>query len=195
MSQADKEKDYILVDKTLGGNRRAFDELDKKYRKKIFNLVFKTVKNSEEATEVTQQSFINAYKGLKDFRKDSAFYTWLYRISVNCAKNHITKKLIKVRKIKSLESITNVEELNVFQCLDDPENELASSEVTKLIKTTMDDMSRDLREVLIYREIDQLSYQAISQTMKCPVGTVRSRLFRARKIVDKRIEQALLNCC
>ncbi|WP_371373011.1 RNA polymerase sigma factor RpoE [Thalassotalea aquiviva] len=186
---SEQNTDHILVKKVQSGDKNAFNLLVKKYQQKVMNLVSRYVKNQADVGDVTQETFIKAYRALANFRGDSAFYTWLYRIAVNTAKNHL---LAGARKPPG--SDVEIEDAEFYDSGDalrenaSPERLLLTSEIRQLIFKTIEQLPEELRIALHLRELDGLSYEEIANVMDCPVGTVRSRIFRARDAVDKKIK-------
>jgi RNA polymerase sigma-70 factor (ECF subfamily) len=180
--------DAALVKRVKQGERSAFDLLVAKYQHKILNLIMRYVKDPSEAMDVAQESFIKAYNAMPSFRGDSAFYTWLYRIAINTAKNYLVAAR---RRPVSLEfDITETEAFEPFANLrdgDTPEHLLLTEEISNTIEQAIADLPDELRTAILLREVDGMTYEEIAQSMDCPVGTVRSRIFRAREAIDKRI--------
>jgi RNA polymerase sigma-70 factor (ECF subfamily) len=180
--------DHQLVQRVQNGDKRAFELLVLKYQFKLQAIIGRFVRDVDEVADVTQEAFIKAYKALPNFRGDSQFYTWLYRIAINTAKNHLvsrSRRLVASNiDIEDAEQFTNNERL-----IDDstPENELLKEELDSTIKLCLSQLPEDLRTALTLREFDGLSYEDIAAVMDCPVGTVRSRIFRAREFVDERV--------
>lgn len=183
-----KDTDLELVKRVQSGNKAAFDLLVLKYQSKIITLVMRFVKDQFEAEDVAQEAFIKAYKGLPTFRGDSAFYTWLYRIAVNTAKKHVISKSRKVVSdgvdAQEAEQFEGADKLKNF---DSPEKAALSEELRETVVRSMDKLPDDLREAIVLRELDGLSYEEISEVMACPIGTVRSRIFRAREAIESDI--------
>jgi len=190
----DKDSDLALVRKVQAGNKQAFDLLVLKYQHKVIGLINRFVRNREEAEDVAQETFIKAYRALAKFRGDSAFYTWLYRIAVNSAKNHLTGK--KRRPPASDIDSQDAEQIALDSSLKDnatPEDNLIRDEIQQVISQAMNDLSEDLRTAIALRELDGLRYEEIAEVMDCPVGTVRSRIFRAREAIDAKLKPLLDN--
>jgi RNA polymerase sigma-70 factor (ECF subfamily) len=181
--------DNELVRQVQKGDKRAFDTLVKKYQSKIAQLVNRYIKDPHEALDVSQDAFIKAYRALPNFRGESAFYTWMYRIAINTAKNHIA-----MRARHSSEEEVDIEEAEQFESAtllreyDTPEGLAQSDELAKIIQRGLDELPEELRTALSLREFHGYSYDDIAKIMRCPVGTVRSRIFRARDAIDKRLE-------
>ncbi len=183
------EYDLDLVRKVQKGDKRSFDLLVLKYQQRIINLAFRFVKNWDDAADVAQDAFIKAYKGLAKFRGDSAFYTWLYRIAVNTAKNHLVSA-----KRKSTTNALDAQEAEQYDGADllrenaTPEKAALAEELKKVIHEAIEALPDDLKEAVTLREFDGLSYDEIAVIMDCPIGTVRSRIFRARDAIDEKIK-------
>ena len=180
--------DEILVRRVQGGDKAAFDLLVHKYQHRVMKLVSRYVYDRSETEDVTQEAFIKAYRALANFRGDSAFYTWLYRIAVNTAKNFLVSA--NRRPPGSDVDAADAENLSIGQSLrdnDTPEHKFAAEEIMATVSRVMDSLPDELREAITLRELDGLSYEEISQVMECPIGTVRSRIFRAREAIDKEI--------
>lgn len=180
--------DRELVQRVQRGDKAAFDLLVLKYQHKIIKLVSRFVREPSDALDVTQDAFIKAYRALPNFRGDSAFYTWLYRIATNTAKNHLTSQRRRVSDVGIDGEEMNSREQDLG--LDDlatPYNILAKDEVERTVFETIDSLPDDLRTALTLREFDGLSYEEIAEVMECPVGTVRSRIFRAREAIGEKL--------
>lgn len=184
--------DAELVRRVQAGDTRAFDLLVKKYQHKILHLVGRYVHDSASAQDVAQEAFIKAYRGLRNFRGESAFYTWLYRIAINTAKNYL---VTESRRTPDFEvNAEDAEHLNGESGLKEyatPERELLSEEIQRQIFKAMDDLPEDLRSAIVLRELEGMSYEEIAQVMECPIGTVRSRIFRAREAIDRQLRPLL----
>lgn len=178
--------DQQIVEKVQRGNKNAFNLLVSKYQHKVAHLVSRYVKNSGDVADVTQEAFIKAYKALPNFRGDSAFYTWLYRIAVNSAKNYLV-----AQGRKPPANDVDAEEADFYDGSDalkeqnSPERSLMSEQLEKVLFDTVEQLPEDLRMAITLRELEGLSYEDIANVMDCPVGTVRSRIFRAREAIDK----------
>jgi RNA polymerase sigma-70 factor (ECF subfamily) len=181
--------DNELVRRVQRGDKSAFDTLVRKYQHKIAQLVNRYIKDPHEALDVSQDAFIKAYRALPNFRGESAFYTWMYRIAINTAKNHIA-----MRARHSSEEEVEIEEAEQFESAtllrdtDTPEGLAMSEELAQVIQRGLADLPEELRTALTLREFHGYSYDEIARIMKCPVGTVRSRIFRARDAIDRRLE-------
>jgi RNA polymerase sigma-70 factor (ECF subfamily) len=179
--------DKQLVERVKAGDKRAFDLLVKKYQHKIIGLIGRYVYDSHEAMDVAQETFIKAYRALPKFRGDSAFYTWLYRIAINTAKNHLVSRGRRPANV-DVDDAQYFEGDNELKDIDTPESCLYRDELEAVIKNTLNKLPEDLRMALTLREFDGMSYEDIAGVMDCPVGTVRSRIFRAREALDKEIK-------
>jgi len=187
-----EQDDRLLIELVQQGNKKAFDKLVIKYQQRVIQLVTRYIRDSSEAQDVAQEAFIKAYKALPNFRGESAFYTWLYRIAVNTAKNYLVSR---ARRSSNNEVDVNDAENyeGAFQLKegDTPEHLLLSEEIRQTIQRAIEGLPDELRRAIRYRELDGMTYEEIAQKMDCPVGTVRSRIFRAREAVDKIIEPLL----
>jgi RNA polymerase sigma-70 factor (ECF subfamily) len=185
----EQKTDQQLVELVQQGNKAAFDLLVIKYQHKVINLVSRFVKNQGDVQDVAQEAFIKAYRALPGFRGESAFYTWLYRIAVNTAKNYLV-----AQKRRPSGSDIDAVDAEYFEGSDNlrenasPERLLLSEELRKVVFATLEQLPEDLRTAITLREMEGLSYEDIAEVMACPVGTVRSRIFRARETLDKQIE-------
>lgn len=179
--------DQQLVDKVKEGDKKAFNLLVLKYQNRVTNIVARYVKNSGDVADVTQEAFIKAYRALPNFRGDSAFYTWLYRIATNTAKNYLVAA--GRRPPRSDVDITTGATEQGFELEGDqsPEGEMASEEIHRVIRQALEQMPEELRLALTMCEFDGFSYDEIAEVMECPIGTVRSRIFRARQSLDKKL--------
>jgi RNA polymerase sigma-70 factor (ECF subfamily) len=185
--------DQLLVKQVKNGSKSAFDKLVIKYQQRIIQLVARYIKDQSEAQDVAQEAFIKAYKALPNFRGESAFYTWLYRISVNTAKNYL---VARARRSSDREVDVNDAEnyegaFKLKEC-DTPEHLVLSEEIRVTIQKAIESLPEDLKNAIRYRELEGMNYVEIAQKMKCPVGTVRSRIFRAREAIDE-VVKPLLN--
>jgi len=190
----DRNLDLELVRKVQSGNKRAFDLLVIRYQHKVVSLINRFLHNYEESEDVAQETFIKAYKALANFRGDSAFYTWLYRIAVNSAKNHLASK--KRRPPSSDIDSKDAEQIDINSGLKDiatPEHNLIRDEMQRTIIDSIANLSEDLRITISLRELEGMSYEEIAEIMSCPVGTVRSRIFRAREAIDVKLQPLLNN--
>ena len=181
--------DRQLVERVQRGDKRAFDLLSLKYQHRILALVGRYVRDADEVMDVTQEAFIKAYRALPRFRGESQFYTWLYRIAINTAKNHLVSRSrrppdtdVDINESEFHESSTSLEEIR------NPENALATAELEHEIYAAIDALPEELKVAITLREFEGLSYEEIAEVMECPVGTVRSRIFRAREAIERRIK-------
>ncbi|WP_457673329.1 RNA polymerase sigma factor RpoE [Thiolapillus sp.] len=186
------EADLRLVEKVKKGDKKAFDLLVLKYQQKVANIISRYIHDSSEVFDVSQEAFIKAYRALPKFRGDSAFYTWLYRIAINTAKNHLAAKGRRP-PADDVEAVT-AEQLDSGARLkefDTPEHLLLQDEIARTIRDALNELPDDLRTAISLRELEGLSYEEIAQAMDCPIGTVRSRIFRARDAIDKKLRPLL----
>lgn len=191
-NRTDRSADQYLVERVQSGDKQAFDILVKKYQHRIVKLVSRYLNDSGDVLDVTQESFIKAYRALPNFRGDSAFYTWLYRIAINTAKNHLVSQGRKPPSIdvdvSDAEQFDGSSELKEYAT---PERLLLKDEVMRVVAETIDHLPEDLRTAITLRELEGLSYEEIAEVMGCPVGTVRSRIFRARETVQGKLKALL----
>jgi RNA polymerase sigma-70 factor (ECF subfamily) len=187
-----EQLDEDLVLRVQHGDKSAFDLLVIKYQHKIVQLVNRYVKDPSEAQDVAQEAFIKAYRALGNFRGDSAFYTWLYRIAINTAKNYLVSRSRRSSDyqvdIQDAEAIENAPQL---QGMETPERLLLNQEIIDTIKTAIDKLPEEMRVAIMLREFEGMSYEEIAEAMDCPVGTVRSRIFRAREAIDNKLNPLL----
>lgn len=190
---SDREVDQQLVVRAQAGDKRAFELLVIKYQRKVERLLSRIIRNQDEIQDVAQESFIKAYRALANFRGDSAFYTWLYRISVNTAKNYLvtqgrrapTSTGYDAEEAESFEDAVGLRDNAT------PDALLMSKQIAEIVNTTIDKLPEELRTAITLREIDGMSYEEIAQIMECPIGTVRSRIFRAREAVAEQLRPQL----
>ncbi|WP_456380448.1 RNA polymerase sigma factor RpoE [Thiolapillus sp.] len=186
------EADLELVERVKNGDKKAFDLLVLKYQQKVANIISRYIHDSSEVFDVSQEAFIKAYRALPKFRGDSAFYTWLYRIAINTAKNHLAAKGRRP-PADDVEAVT-AEQMDSGARLkefDTPEHLLLQDEIARTIRDALNELPDDLRTAISLRELEGLSYEEIAQAMDCPIGTVRSRIFRARDAIDKKLRPLL----
>jgi RNA polymerase sigma-70 factor, ECF subfamily len=190
---SDREIDQELVLRAQAGDKRAFEMLVIKYQRKLARLLGRLVRDQAEVEDVTQEAFIKAYRALPSFRGDSAFYTWLYRIGINTAKNYLVAsgRRAPTSTTYDSEEAEGFEEGNQLRDVNTPENELASKQIAEIINATMDELPEELRTAITLREIEGLSYEEIAEIMNCPIGTVRSRIFRAREAIAEKLKPQL----
>lgn len=186
---AQNETDHQLVERVKRGDKRAYDLLVAKYQHKIVGLVSRYLRDQDEVMDVTQEAFIKAFRALPRFRGDSAFYTWLYRIAINTAKNHLVSKS---RRPPDTDMDVAEGEFQdntaVLKDIENPENALATDQLESVVYKAIDDLPEELKVAVTLREFEGLSYEDIAEVMECPVGTVRSRIFRAREAIEKKIK-------
>ncbi|MFQ5644495.1 MAG: RNA polymerase sigma factor RpoE [Thiogranum sp.] len=188
----DKNLDQELVERVQKGEKAAFDILVRKYEHKLANVIGRYIRDPGEVLDVSQEAFIKAYRALPNFRGDSAFYTWLYRIAINTAKNYLVaagrrppKDDIDAQEAEQFESGSGLREYAT------PERLMLSNELAVTIQGAIDELPEELRVAIVLRELEGLSYEEIAVAMECPIGTVRSRIFRARDAIEKRIRPLL----
>lgn len=184
--------DQALVERVQQGEKAAFDLLVIKYQNKIIQLAYRYVHDQDEAMDVAQEAFIKAYKAIGRFRGDSAFYTWIYRIAINTAKNHLVasgrrppRSDIDAQEAEQYDSAAGLKEYAT------PERMLLKDEIKQTIASAIDGLPDDLRTAITLRELEGLSYEEIAEAMECPIGTVRSRIFRAREAIDGKLKPLL----
>ena len=183
-----KETDRQLVERVKRGDKRAYDLLVLKYQHKIVSLVGRYLRDQDEVLDVVQEAFIKAYRALPRFRGDSAFYTWLYLIAINTAKNHLVSMSRRPPPTDiDIEEGEFQETTGVMSDIQNPENSLAREQLEAVVYSAIDDLAEDLKVAVTLREFEGLSYDEIAEVMECPVGTVRSRIFRAREAIEKKI--------
>ena len=185
------DTDQQLVQRAQRGDLRAFDLLVLKYQGRIAALVGRYVSDAGEVEDVTQEAFIKAYRALGKFRGDSAFYTWLYRIAANAAKNHLVAKGRRPRADATIEDAEGFDEGGMLSESASPEALAMGGELAEVVETAMNELPDELRAALMLREFEGLSYDDIADVLGCPVGTVRSRIFRAREAIDQRVKEQI----
>jgi RNA polymerase sigma-70 factor (ECF subfamily) len=189
----EREIDQLLVERVQRGDKKAFELLVIKYQRKLMRLVSRLVRDQAEAEDVVQEAFIKAYRALPQFRGDSAFYTWLYRIGINTAKNY----LVTQGRRAPTSTEADVEEAETFddgdrlRDINTPESLLATKQIAQTLNAAMDELPEELRMAITLREIEGLSYDEIAESMGCPIGTVRSRIFRAREAISEKLRPLL----
>lgn len=190
---SERKVDFALVERVRRGDRRAYDLLVIKYQRKIMRLLTRMISNPADVEDVAQETFIKAYRALPQFRGDSAFYTWLYRIAINSARNWQAANMRKPNMVNTLET----EDGETFDQLDGlsdqstPESLMASQQVAQTVNLAIEQLPEDLRTAIVLREIEGMSYEDIANTMQCPIGTVRSRIFRAREAIAARLRPVM----
>lgn len=186
---SDREVDQQLVVRAQAGDKRAFELLVIKYQRKVERLLSRLIRDQAEIEDVTQEAFIKAYRALANFRGDSAFYTWLYRIAVNTAKNYLMSQGRRAPTSTGYdaEEAEGFEDATGLRDIATPEAQLMSKQIAQIVNQTIDKLPEELKTAIMLREIDGLSYEEIAQIMECPIGTVRSRIFRAREAVAEQL--------
>jgi RNA polymerase sigma-70 factor (ECF subfamily) len=187
-----KNSDQILVEKVQQGDKKAFDVLVLKYQQKVANIVARYIRDPVESLDVTQEAFIKAYRALPNFRGDSAFYTWLYRIAINTAKNYLVSQ--SRRPPGTDVDAESAEQIDSGERLKDrasPESILLSDEIATTVRNAIEALPEELKTAITLRELEGLSYEEIAEAMDCPIGTVRSRIFRAREAIDSQLAPLL----
>ncbi len=189
----DREIDRVLVERAQSGDKRAFGLLVEKYQRKLGRLLSRMIRDPAEVEDVVQEAFIKAYRALPNFRNESAFYTWLYRIGINTAKNYLVAMGRRPRAVPEIEveDAENFEDGDELRTIDTPETELMSKQVAKTVNETVASLPEELRTAITLREIEGLSYEEIATLMNCPIGTVRSRIFRARETIAEKLRPLL----
>lgn len=189
----EREVDQELVERAQKGDKRAFELLVMKYQRKLARLLSRMVRDPGEIEDITQESFIKAYRALPQFRGESAFYTWLYRIAVNTAKNYLVARGRRAPTTTILDSdeAENLEGSELLHDISTPDAELQTKQIAAAVNEAVDSLPEELRTAITLREIEGMSYEEIAQMMGCPIGTVRSRIFRAREAIAVKIRPML----
>ncbi len=189
----DREVDQQLVERAQRGDKHAFELLIVKYQRRLARLISRFVRDAAEVEDVTQEAFIKAYRALPGFRGESAFYTWLYRIGINSAKNYLlaAKRRVPTTTFFDADDAEDFEDGALLREVNTPENELMSKQVVEVVNASLQQLPDDLRTALSLREIEGLSYEEIATVMNCPIGTVRSRIFRAREAIAENLRPLL----
>jgi RNA polymerase sigma-70 factor (ECF subfamily) len=189
----DREIDRELVARAQRGDKQAFALLVEKYQRKLARLLSRLIRDPAEVEDVTQEAFIRAYRALPAFRGDSAFYTWLYRIGINTAKNYLVAMGRRAPTTTDIDSeeAEGFEDGDQLRDLNTPENEMMSRQVGETVNQTLEELPEELRTAITLREIEGLSYEDIAKIMECPIGTVRSRIFRAREAIAEKLRPLL----
>ncbi|MHB1620664.1 MAG: RNA polymerase sigma factor RpoE [Sulfuricella sp.] len=189
----DREIDQQLVERAQHGDKHAFELLVAKYQRKLGRLLSRFIRNPSEVEDVVQEAFIKAYRALPSFRGESAFYTWLYRIGINAAKNYLVSEGRRPPTTTGFDSeeAEGFEDADQLRNINTPENELMSKQVAETVNKAMDSLPGELKTAITLREIEGLSYEEIANMMNCPIGTVRSRIFRARETIAEKLRPML----
>jgi len=190
---SEREVDQLLVERAQRGDRRAFDLLVEKYQRKLARLLSRLIRDPGEVEDVTQEAFVKAYRALPSFRGESAFYTWLYRIGINTAKNYLvamgrrapTSTDVEAEEAEGYEGGEQLRDINT------PESLLLSKEIGATVNAAIEDLPEELRSAIQLRELEGMSYEEIAKLMDCPIGTVRSRIFRAREAIAEKLKPLL----
>lgn len=190
---SEREIDQKLVERAQGGEKAAFDLLVTKYQRKLLRLLSRFIRDPAEVEDVAQEAFIKAWRALPAFRGESAFYTWLYRIGINTAKNHLVAQGRRAPTTTEFdaEEAQGFEDAEQLRDIDTPESLLLSRQIGQTVNAAMEGLPEELRNAIVLREIEGLSYEEIAQVMNCPIGTVRSRIFRAREAVASKLRPLL----
>ena len=189
-----READALLVERVKQGDQRAFALLVAKYERRVQRLLSRLVRDNAEIEDITQESFIKAYRALPQFRGESAFYTWLYRIAINTAKNYLATKSSRPVTVGEFQGADDGEFFDLGDVVEDnntPDAVLHSRQVAEAVNAAIEALPEDLKAAITLREIEGLSYEEIAQAMDCPIGTVRSRIFRAREAIAQRLRPLL----
>lgn len=190
---SDRTADQALVERVQRGDKRAFELLVAKYQRKIFRLLSRLIRDPAEIEDVAQEAFIKAYRALPNFRGDSAFYTWLYRIAINTAKNYLVAqgRRAPTTTETEIDDAESFEEGEQLRDVATPDAVLLSKQVAAAVNRAIEKLPEDLRTAIVLRELEGLSYEEIAESMNCPIGTVRSRIFRAREAIANELRPLL----
>ncbi len=190
---SEREVDQVLVERAQGGDQHAFDQLFSKYQRKLGRLLSRFIRDPAEVEDVSQEAFIKAFRALPAFRGESAFYTWLYRIGINTAKNYLVSQGRRAPTSTEFDAdeAETFEDAGQLRDINTPESLLLSKQIGETVNLAMESLPDDLRTAIFLREIEGLSYEEIAAIMDCPIGTVRSRIFRAREAVAQKLRPLL----
>lgn len=190
---SERDVDWQLVQRVQRGDKRAFDLLVGKYQRKLFRLLSRLIRDQAEIEDVAQEAFIKAYRALPNFRGESAFYTWLYRIAINTAKNHLVAqgRRAPTQTETDIEDAENFDDGESLRTEDTPDRMLLSKQVAEAVNRAIERLPAELRTAIVLRELEGLTYEEIAASMNCPIGTVRSRIFRAREAVAEELRPVL----
>lgn len=188
----EQSTDLVLIERVQNGDKQAFNLLVSKYQNKVCNLIARQVPNVSDVADIAQETFIKAYRAIGSFRGDSAFYTWLYRIAINTVKNHLSEQSRKPpANDLDASDVEFYENSTALKDISNPESLALSKELKRAVFNVIDALPEELKTAIVLRELDGLSYEDIAIVMNCPVGTVRSRIFRAREIIDKTVQSLM----
>lgn len=189
----ERQIDALLVERAQKGETKAFELLVSKYQRRLTRLLSRFIKNQNDIDDVAQETFIKAFRALPTFRGECAFYTWLYRIAINTAKNYLTssdRRLLLTGDVADEDGVS-LDAAELIPDLNTPEAELMKKEMAKIINDAVSSLNDDLKRAITLREMEGLSYEEIAEVMDCPIGTVRSRIFRAREVIAERLRPLL----
>ena len=190
---SERDIDQQLVERVQRGDKRAFELLVTKYQRRIFRLLSRMIRDPAEIEDVAQEAFVKAYRALTNFRGESAFYTWLYRIAINTAKNHLVSqgRRVPTTTTNDIEDAEGFEDATLLREVATPDSMLQSRQVAEAVNRAIEKLPEELRTAIVLRELEGLSYEEIAETMACPIGTVRSRIVRAREAIANELRPLL----